>query len=72
MFDNPFFLLALICGVVFSPLIYLEYKKNHNINESYAITISKISFLAVGIILAYMLLMMGLSLLMSIVLFYFK
>lgn len=69
MFDNPFFLLALICGVVFSPLIYLEYKKNHNISESYAITISKISFLAVGIILAYMLLMMVLTLLMIIFLY---
>lgn len=69
MFDNPFFLLALICGVVFSPLIYLECKKNHNISESYTITISKIAFLAVGIILAYMLLMMVLALLMSIVLF---
>lgn len=69
MFDNPFFLLALICGVIFSPLIYLEYKKNHDINESYAITISKVSFLAVGIILAYMLLMMGLSLLMIIFLY---
>lgn len=69
MFDNPFFLLALICGVVFSPLIYLEYKKNNNISESYAITISKISFLAVGIILAYMLLMMVLTLLMIIFLY---
>ena len=69
MFDNPFFLLALICGVVFSPLIYLEYKKNHNISESYAITIRKISFLAVGIILAYMLLMMVLTLLMIIFLY---
>lgn len=42
MLKNPYFLLGLIYGVVFSPLIYLEYKKNHNINESYAITATKI------------------------------